>query len=292
MTCKAFFIIGLLVLQVRTKAEEIESEIKLSVSANPSLPTKNLLLQLNPGFEKGLEKWRCDVAKHKKNGIQVKISNLAAKGEKSLYVNTKGAKKSLSLGWGKGNFHAIQYLKPEGIFKNGEQYIIACLARTAGGNNLFNGPGVTFYLPGWKHLPSNERMDARAIIRGPTNGKWKRFVSKPFTFSSKRKTFCSLSYQVVYERGEFWVDEIGMYPAFTKLSLKAESPYGIFQVTVTDDNKKQVYNSGKLKEKPKVFETTIKVFTTYTYKIRAMDYDGDLRMLEYPEKQQKEKIGD
>ena len=275
-------------LLVNAKAEEVKSEIKLSVSANPSLPAKNLIVGRNTGFEKGFSKWHFRLKKHKKDGLEVKIVDDSFEGKKALYVNTKNAKKDLKLDWHNGGFSTSQIINnPEKIMKNGEQYILACQARTEGGKTRYTGPTIGFYMPGYKHLPDGEKMGGRAIITGPTNGKWKSFSGKPFIFSNKRKTFLSLGFAVIHERGEFWVDAIGLYPAFTTLMVKAESPYGIYQITVTDDNGKRIYDSGKLKDKPKVFETTIKVLTPHVYKVRVMDYDGDMKIAEYPQKQQK-----
>lgn len=263
----------------------LKAQVTITVSATPALPVKNLLTGKNASFENGLKQWQCNVQKHKANGISVGLSTIAAEGQKALHLDTSKAKKGLNLGWTSGGVSVIKVInEPQDLFKDGHDYIISCSAQINGPGSGYTGVGLTHYLKqnGWKSPPWNQRMETQAIIRGPTGEKWQRFVSKPFTFHDIGKLVCSIAIRVIYERSDVKIDDIGIYPATTELTVNVKGT-DILQVAIENAQGELVYVSDRFDKQDIDFSKTVKVSSICRYKIKTIDRNGKVIIKNYPD---------
>lgn len=258
--------------------------VEIQVAAEPALPVRNLLEADNPGFEEGFAKWGCDLASHGTNGLLVELSGDAAVGTKALHVDTREALPALNLGWGQGNFSLTKILPtPEKLFAEGRQYVLSCLARSDAAGSGYSGLGLAHYTRDWKAAPSEEKIEATAVIRGPTGGAWRRFTSEPFTYrKTSVPTFFSLCAGVVYERNRLSFDEIGIYPAFSDLKLRVRGT-GLLQVVVQDERDEVVCCSPLFTAPETTFATNIRVSAVGRYRIKTVDDRGRVTVKAYPD---------
>ena len=210
--------------------------------------------------------------------------DLREDGKHVVAVDTRRTKPDLNLGWGQGSFGASQYLKPENLFVDGQDYVLTCMAKSGQTGSGYSGFGITFYLPDWKALPYDMQMNTLALVNGPTNGQWRHFVSKPFTYKTygKEPLICSISVGMVYERGDMAFKRVGVYPANAALSLRMKGRE-LLQAAVEDDTGEMVFVSDKFTEDDVDFSATVKVSAAHSYKIKVLDRDGNLRIKPYPE---------
>ncbi len=257
--------------------------VEIRVTSEPALPVRNLLEAENPGFEEGFAKWGCDLALHRTNGLLVELSGDAAAGTNALHVDTRNALPALNLGWGQGNFGLTRILPPqEKLFEEGGQYVLSCLARSDAAGSGYSGLGLAHYTRDWKAAPQEERIEATAVIRGPTGGAWRRFTSGPFTYrKTSVPTFLSLGAGVVYERNRVSFDEIGIYPAFAILTLRVKRD-GLLQVAVDNEYGETIYHSPLLAGTGTEFATNIRVSAVGRYRIKAVDNRGRVIAKDYP----------
>ena len=268
IACVSF--LGAIVLFQHANAEEVESEINLVVSANPPLPARNLIV--NPSFEDGTKGYKANAG--------AEIVTDAFTGNRAAKIN-RGA-------------HVCQNSRPHGPLEPpvpGKAYITSVMVKLSKKHRsgvYGGGIGGNFAL-NYRLKDRAEQIGQSAPVRrsykeGDTAG-WTKAVSKPLSVSKDAiSTYASVdmtdSCGFCKEPGI--IDDVFFGEAYSDLTVKAESPNGIYQVTVTNDMGKRIYDSGKLKDKPKTFEKTLTVLTPYVYKVRAMDYEGDLKMVEYP----------
>jgi hypothetical protein len=245
----------------------------MQVELRPCQPEKmrNILADYNAGFDSGLKKWRLS----KREGCEIKISDLARNGNKSLFVKSSG----------KNNVKLWQLLSHE-LGKNilpKENYVLTAWFRSSkklpGKYGI--SVGMTWYTKGWKpikSIPNNLKLHKTSS----TAGKWVKLISKPTTIPDTAKVL-TLGVGLYYAKGEGWIDDLGLYPASVEFSLKLHGA-SAKQVKITSGNEQEILTLTIPKAKQKDFSTKFKVPYPYTCKVEVEYGNGKKKTIAYPRK--------
>ena len=249
-----------------------EEGIQAVIGAEPALPVKNLFRY--GSFEDA------DVLKKlhntDKTGKIIEVVHEGFSGKRALKFNGQFPKGQLI------------FTLPKKEFIPGNDYIVSVMGKPdekARTNVYFGGLGASLTISAADKKNSVSGF-ARTKHTAGEPVQWRKAVSKAVTVPQDAKVI-QLWINLCYCGGTGLLDDVTVSEAWTKLSVKAKSDAPVRQVTITDDTGKTVFDSGILKDGKKEFARTVRVLTPYTYTVRIIDEEGDVKTLVYPEKGEK-----
>jgi hypothetical protein len=242
---------------IKTEPEKLS----ISISFNPPMPFKNLIA--NPGFEEGLKAWKAHKAQKDSKVYVNKIDS--CKGQSSLIIIKKNKVSSDGVYQTKGAFKSLP--------KKGKEYILSCSIKgdrevsNIGGISIGAGVTLGIYDKTWK---KSERIDARS------NGSaiWKKLRSEPFTIPEWAENY-QFSASISYSKGIALIDCVSLQEAYTNLTFTVTGK-DIVQIILENSKGKALFYSGRISPPCSKFTKTLKVLSTDSYTVRAIDSKGNV----------------
>jgi len=261
---KKNFIFLVSVFIVANIAADENTQMKINVTADPALPSRNLLGE-NADFEKGTEGWE--------------LNNKAVQ-SKSIEPTEADGRKVISINSSEGVIGRTVILTKS--FKVGEEYILSCLLKTdekvSQKAGSFSGCGATFsfFQKDWKKA---ETVYARSAS---TDGKWVKAVSKPIACPEWAHLY-RLHLGIMYSAGSGFIEKVVLTKAYTTIRIEVKASIDIRQVIVDNETGENFFDSDLLDEGKKTFTKTLKVLSPYQYHIKVLDANGGIYTAVYPE---------
>jgi len=211
------FVLGTLAALTCANAEELASKITLSVSADPSLPVKNLIV--NPSFEDGVKGYLTS-AKH-----TFRVVYDACSGMRAVEVGPRTKLTQHSCG---GPIPAptpgVSYIAAV-MVKLNEKHRSSVFGGGIGGRLTLN-----YRVEGREQEIGQVSPARRSYHEGDRTG-WTRAASEPLSASADAvHTFMKMTVASGWCKEPGIVDDVFLGEAHADLTVKAECPNGVYQV--------------------------------------------------------------
>ena len=220
-----------------------DAGIRLEVTSDPKLPAPNLIDGKNPDGTTG-----------------PKFYDATVKGKANCYAT----------------------FKPK-TFKPGVRYVASCRIKpdkdviSLKTNSSGLGFEMSFVRPGWKLVT----MSARGGF--PMPDEWNTIYSDPATMPTNTTDwFRDVGFRN-NSKGTGWVDDLRVTVADATLKVKLSGERPIRQVKIVNEAGEKAFDSGVLTGSAKTFEKSVVVNAAGTYTVMAVDDDGDVAAVTYPE---------